>query len=63
LLGISRLEVIDLMAVYGISVFSPQSCDNYAGGKMSRWITNSGLSKNGLIWLKSNSPLAIPLAY
>jgi predicted HTH domain antitoxin len=25
LLGISRLEVIDLMAVYGISVFSPQS--------------------------------------
>ena len=25
LLGISRLEVIDLMAVYGISVFPPQS--------------------------------------
>ncbi|QSV63630.1 MAG: hypothetical protein HEQ26_13595 [Dolichospermum sp. DL01] len=38
-------------------------CDNYAGGKMSRWITNSGLSKNGLIWLKSNSPLAISPAY
>ena len=37
--------------------------DNYAGGKMSRWITNSGLSKNGLIWLKSNSPLAISPAY
>jgi hypothetical protein len=23
-------------------------CDNYADGKMSRWITNSGLSKEDL---------------